>query len=321
MGLRIVFMGTPEFAVASLAKLISEGYEVPAVVTIPDKPAGRGLKIQQSQVKQYAIEQRIPILQPEKLRDFQFIEQLKGINADLFAVVAFRMLPELIWQLPRHGTVNLHASLLPQYRGAAPINWAIINGEKETGVTTFLIEKDIDTGNILLNKKVPIGPNDNAGDLHDKLMNIGSDLLIETIKGIENETIKPVLQSELLKTRSEIKPAPKLFKDNCRINWQCESLKIHNLIRGLSPFPAAWSTIQNKNNNQKITVKIFQSELLKQESKEPGTIISDSKKFMNIAAIDGCISVKELQIEGKKRLTIEEFLRGFHGIEDYKFIN
>jgi methionyl-tRNA formyltransferase len=320
MGLRIVFMGTPEFAVASLAKLVTEGFEIAAVVTVPDKPAGRGQKIQYSQVKQYAIEKSIPILQPEKLRDLQFIEQLKKYSADLFIVVAFRMLPELVWRIPRLGTINLHASLLPQYRGAAPINWAIINGEAESGVTTFLIEKDIDTGNILLNRKVPIGPNDNAGDLHDRLMLAGSDLLIKTIKGIEDKTIRPISQNELLKSQTEIKPAPKLFKENCRINWNCDSLKIFNLIRGLSPFPAAWSIIQNKKDRREIVVKIFQSELIKGVSKEPGTIISDSRKFLNVATADTFISIKELQIEGKKRLTIEEFLRGFHGIEEYKFI-
>jgi len=321
MGLRIVFMGTPEFAVASLAKLIAEGYEIVAVVTAPDKPAGRGQKIQYSQVKQYAIEKSIPILQPEKLRDLQFVEQLKKYNADLFIVVAFRMLPELVWRIPRLGTINLHASLLPQYRGAAPINWAIINGETESGITTFLIEKDIDTGNILLNKKVPIGPDDNAGNLHDRLMLAGSDLLIKTIRGIEDKSIKPISQNELLKSQTEIRPAPKLFKENCRINWDRDSLKIFNLIRGLSPFPAAWSIIQNKKDKKEIVVKIFQSELLKNVSKEPGTIISDSRKFMNVATADTFISIKELQIEGKKRLTIEEFLRGFHGIEEYRFIN
>ena len=321
MGLRIVFMGTPEFAVASLAKLIAEGYEIVAVVTAPDKPAGRGQKIQYSQVKQYAIEKSIPILQPEKLRDLQFVEQLKKYNADLFIVVAFRMLPELVWRIPRLGTINLHASLLPQYRGAAPINWAIINGETESGITTFLIEKDIDTGNILLNKKVPIEPDDNAGNLHDRLMLAGSDLLIKTIRGIEDKSIKPISQNELLKSQTEIRPAPKLFKENCRINWDRDSLKIFNLIRGLSPFPAAWSIIQNKKDKKEIVVKIFQSELLKNVSKEPGTIISDSRKFMNVATADTFISIKELQIEGKKRLTIEEFLRGFHGIEEYRFIN
>jgi methionyl-tRNA formyltransferase len=320
MGLRIVFMGTPEFAVASLAKLVTEGFEIAAVVTVPDKPAGRGQKIQYSQVKQYAIEKNIPILQPEKLRDLQFIEQLKKYKADLFIVVAFRMLPEIVWSIPLLGTINLHASLLPQYRGAAPINWAIINGETETGVTTFLIEKDIDTGNILLNEKVAIGLNDNAGLLHDRLMLIGSDLLVKTIKGIENKSIKPISQNDLLKSQTEIKTAPKLFKENCRINWNCESTKIFNLIRGLSPFPAAWSIIQNKKNNQKIVVKIFQSELLKDVINEPGTIFSDSRKFMNIATADGFLAIKELQIEGKKRLSIEEFLRGFHGIEEYKFI-
>jgi methionyl-tRNA formyltransferase len=321
MGLSIVFMGTPEFAVASLDKLINEDYNIAAVVTAADKPAGRGQKIQWSSVKKYAVEKQIPILQPEKLKDSHFAEQLKQINADIFIVVAFRMLPEEIWSMPRLGTINLHASLLPQYRGAAPINWAIINGESESGVTTFMIEKDIDTGKILLSEKVSIGLEDDAGDLHDKLMNSGAILLAKTVKGLESGTLKPFSQNDLLKSHTEIKLAPKLFRENCRINWNQESKKIYDHIRGLSPFPAAWSILQNSKNKQQTTVKIFKTQIQNDPEKEPGTITSDGKTFMNIASADGCISLKEFQLEGKKRLDVSEFLRGFREIEEYKFIN
>lgn len=321
MSLRIVFMGTPEFAVASLDKLIKEGYEIVLVVTVPDKPAGRGQKVQYSKVKQYVIEKGLSFLQPDKLKDPQFLDALRGYNADLFAVVAFRMLPEAVWSMPHLGTINLHASLLPQYRGAAPINWAIINGETETGVTTFLIEKDIDTGKILLKEKVTIEPLDTAGDLHDRLMIVGANLLVKTIKSIEQGSIKPISQKELFNSGTEIKMAPKLFKENCRIDWNQKSIKIFNLIRGLSPIPAAWSVLQNTKNDQQIVVKIFRTEIFQDSRKEPGTIITDGRKFLNVATADGAIALKELQIEGKKKLTIEEFLRGFHGIEEYKFIN
>jgi methionyl-tRNA formyltransferase len=321
MSLSIVFMGTPEFAVASLDKLIKEGYEIASVVTAPDKPAGRGQKIQYSRVKKYAIEKRIAILQPEKLKDLQFVEQLKKINADLFIVVAFRMLPEIIWSMPRLGTINLHASLLPQYRGAAPINWAIINGETESGVTTFLIEKEIDTGKILLCEKVAIGPEDNAGNLHDRLMIAGAELLVKTIKGLERGVVKPVSQNEILKSQKKIRPAPKLFKEDCQINWNQGCKKIHDLIRGLSPFPAAWSIVQNIGSSEQIIIKIFKSQIHNDYIAEPGTIISDGITFMNIATADGYISLKEIQIEGKKRLSVEEFLRGFRGIKEYKFIS
>ncbi len=321
MGLRIVFMGTPEFAVASLDKLIKTGYEIPVVVTAPDKPSGRGQRIMFSHIKQYAIEKEISILQPEKLKDAEFIKQLKKCSADVFVVVAFRMLPEEVWSIPRLGTINLHASLLPQYRGAAPINWAIINGENETGVTTFFIEKDIDTGNILLQERVSIGISDNAGTIHDLLMSKGADLLVKTIESIEKGSIKPIPQNELLKPGTEIKSAPKIFKENCRINWNQESLKIYNLIRGLDPFPSAWSILQNIKNDQKILVKIYKTDILPYSGKEPGTIITDGKNFLHVATTIGLIALKEIQIEGKKRLAIEEFLRGFHGIENYKFIN
>jgi methionyl-tRNA formyltransferase len=321
MGTRIVFMGTPEFAVASLDKLIKEEYEIAAVVTATDKPAGRGQKIQYSRVKQYALDNQLPVLQPDNLKDPLFVEQLKGINAGLFVVVAFRMLPEVIWKLPHLGTINLHASLLPQYRGAAPINWAIINGEMESGVTTFLIEKDIDTGNILLSEKVAIDPEDNAGDLHDHLMITGANLLVRTIKGMETGDVKPVSQNDLLKHHRDIKQAPKLSRENCKIMWNQESWKIHNFIRGLTPFPAAWGIIQHTVNGQQFHVKVYQSEVTKDAKKQPGTIISDNKMFVYVATADGTISLKDIQLEGKKRMSVEEFLRGFHNIEEYRFIN
>jgi methionyl-tRNA formyltransferase len=327
MGLRIVFMGTPDFAVASLDRLLKENFEIAAVITAPDKPAGRGQKIQYSSIKQYALEKeqkengRLYVLQPENLKDSGFVEQLRNINADLFVVVAFRMLPEVIWSMPRLGTINLHASLLPQYRGAAPINWAIINGESESGVTTFFIEKDIDTGNILKQRKVHINPSDDAGILHDRLMETGAELLAETVREVENGTTRPVSQADLLKHLKEIKTAPKLNKENCRINWNSEGRKIYNHVRGLSPFPAAWSILQNANTSQQFLVKIFKTELLEGSDQNPGTIMSDGNKFMNIATSNGYLSIKELQMEGKKRLSIEDFLRGFHDINSYRFIN
>ena len=319
MGLRIVFMGTPEFAMTSLDRLVQHGFNVVSVVTVPDKPAGRGQKIQFSAVKQYAVDKNIPVLQPEKLKDSEFLEQLRVLNADLFIVVAFRMLPEVVWSMPRMGTFNLHGSLLPQYRGAAPINWAVINGEKETGVTTFFIEKEIDTGKILFIDKIPIGESETAGQLHDKMMEVGANLVVKTIQAIETGNIQPVSQENNIKEK-KLKPAPKIFKENCRINWNDSTEKVYNLIRGLSPYPAAWSVMVGGEDEQSISVKIFETEKeLEKASKPAGTIITDGKKILKIVTSDGSINVKTLQAEGKKRLNIEEFLRGFHAIDKYKF--
>lgn len=321
MSLKIVFMGTPEFAVASLDKLFKEGCNIPAVITMPDKPVGRGQNIQYSPVKQYALDNNLPILQPEKLKDPEFLLKLKNINAELFVVVAFRMLPEEVWSLPPLGTINLHSSLLPQYRGAAPINWVIINGETETGVSTFFIEKDIDTGNILFSEKTSISDTETAGELHDRLMNIGAGLLLKTVKAIETGNIKPIQQNNFHKSNERLKPAPKIFKNDCQINWNRKSIDIYNFIRGLSPYPAGWSVLRNKSNDRSFNVKIFKTGYsVEQQAKQPGTIITDTKTYLNVATTDGIIDIKILQLEGKKKLSVEEFLRGFHGIEEFTFI-
>ena len=319
MALRIVFMGTPEFAMTSLDRLVQHGFNVVSVVTVPDKPAGRGQKIQFSAVKQYAVDKNIQVLQPEKLKDFEFLEQLRALNADLFIVVAFRMLPEVVWSMPRLGTFNLHGSLLPQYRGAAPINWAVINGEKETGVTTFFIEKKIDTGKILFSDRIAIGELATAGQIHDELMEVGANLVVKTVKAIETGNIQPVSQENIIKEK-ELKSAPKIFKEDCRIHWSESTEKVYNLIRGLSPYPAAWSVMNGGEGEQSLSVKIFETEKeLEKVFKPAGTIVTDGKKFLKIITSDGSINVKSLQAEGKKRLSIEEFLRGFHAIEKYKF--
>jgi len=320
MGLRIVFMGTPEFAVASLEKLVNANYKIICVVTAQDKHAGRGQQLQFSSVKQYALNKKLPVLQPEKLKDPEFIDNLKQLDADLFVVVAFRMLPEVVWGIPRLGTINLHSSILPQYRGAAPINWAIINGETETGVTTFFIEKDIDTGNILFSEKVPIRISDSAGVLHDRLMETGANLVIKTIDAIENKNIITISQKNLIENSTFLKPAPKLNKEICRICWNDNSSKIYNKIRGLSPYPAAWSVLQN--NDHKIFIKIYETEYsIEKSGISPGTLITDEKKILKVATIDGVIHIKSIQVEGKKRMPIEEFLRGFHDIKKFQFVD
>ncbi len=302
--MRIIFMGTPDFAVASLEALLNAGENVVAVITSPDKPAGRGQKLQQSAVKQFAVANNIPVLQPEKLKNPDFLTELKSYKADLQVVVAFRMLPEIVWNMPPLGTINVHASLLPQYRGAAPINHAIINGEKETGVSTFLLQHEIDTGNILLATKVKIEETDNAGILHDKLMRAGADTLIETIKGFKANTLVPIPQEEVI--TEELKHAPKIFKEDCKIDWNCSNDAVYNKIRGLSPYPAAFTTIENK------TLKIYEVEKEANSSQtQIGDFITDKKTFLKFASADGLISLKSIQIEGKKRMSIEEFLRGF----------
>lgn len=297
-------MGTPDFAVASLQALLEAGENVVAVVTVADKPAGRGQKIQESAVKKFAVSNNIPVLQPEKLKDEHFLKALKSFNADLQVVVAFRMLPEVVWNMPPKGTINLHASLLPQYRGAAPINHAIINGEKESGVTTFLLQHQIDTGNILFKESVSIAPSDTAGDLHDKLMAVGARLLIKTVDAIKNDTYQEIPQ-EKITSDTELKHAPKIFKEDCKITWDKPLQDVYNFIRGLSPYPAAFTDFQGK------ILKIFNCVPLEEVAIEsPGSLVSDGKHYLRFATKNGYIDVKEVQLEGKKRMSVDEFLRG-----------
>ncbi|GAA0883319.1 methionyl-tRNA formyltransferase [Sphingobacterium siyangense] len=303
--MRIIFMGTPDFAVASLEALIQSGEQVVAVVTVPDKPAGRGQKIHESAVKIFATQHNIPVLQPVKLRDEAFLDELKSFQADLQVVVAFRMLPEIVWNMPKFGTINVHASLLPQYRGAAPINHAIINGEKESGVTTFLLQHEIDTGNILLSKKVAIKETDNAGDLHDNLMVAGAETLLQTIQQLKAGTLQPKPQ-EVLLTTEPLKHAPKIFKEDCKINWDQPTAQVYNFIRGLSPYPAAFTLLNDK------VLKIYSTEKeLVKTATIPGTIETDKKSFLKIAAQDGYIVISDLQLEGKKRMNVVDFLKGY----------
>lgn len=317
--LRIVFMGTPDFAVASLDALIKNGYNVVGVVTAPDKPAGRGQKLQQSAVKIYANEHQLPVLQPEKLKDETFLSELKSLNPDLQIIVAFRMLPEAVWKLPVMGTFNLHGSLLPRYRGAAPLNWAIMNGDNESGVTTFLLKQEIDTGNILFWEKVAVNPDQTVGELHDQLMVIGAGLVLKTADALAEGKVVPVSQENLEIDVSRLH-APKIFKEDCRVDWNLESGIIHNKIRGLSPYPTAWTELSAPSKDN-ISLKIFRTKSeYCQHRNEPGTILSDQKKWMKIACSNGYLWVNDLQLAGKKRMGIEEFLRGFPNIEKYKAI-
>ncbi|AFK02296.1 Methionyl-tRNA formyltransferase [Emticicia oligotrophica DSM 17448] len=301
--MKIVFMGTPDFAVASLKALVESGKEVVAVITAPDKPSGRGLVMNETPVKKYAVSKGIPVLQPEKLKNPEFLEQLRSYQADLQIVVAFRMLPEVVWNMPHLGTFNLHGSLLPQYRGAAPINWAVINGETETGVTTFFLQHEIDTGNIIFAEKTPILPDDNAGTIHDKLMEIGAGLVVKTVEAIEAGNYPQIPQD----MSAELKSAPKIFKETCQINWNQPAEKVHNFIRGLSPYPAAWALLNDK------SCKIYKTEIgeVTDDSLEIGSFKTDGKSFLDFKTADKYLKIKELQLEGKKRMGIEEFLRGF----------
>lgn len=328
---RIVFMGTPEFAVSSLDALTKAGFNIVGVITAPDKPAGRGMKMNESAVKKYALEKGLKILQPEKLKNSEFLEELKSLHADLQVVVAFRMLPETVWSMPSKGTINLHASLLPQYRGAAPINWAIINGEKETGVTTFKLQQEIDTGNILMQETIPIGDNETAGELHDRMKEIGAQLLAETVKGILDGTLHETPQSSIVNPstsaqdqlskgneqssethsqftthNSQFKHAPKIHTETCNIDWHKSVDEIHNLIRGLSPYPAAFTDLGDK------TLKVFRSEKEPAvPTSRPGRWETDRKTFLKFACKDGYVHLKEVQLEGKKKMSIEDFLRGY----------
>jgi methionyl-tRNA formyltransferase len=320
--LKIVFMGTPEFAVESLKAIVNAGYFVPAVVTVPDKPAGRGQRVSQSAVKSFAVEHEIEVLQPEKLKDQQFIDQLTRIEPDIFVVVAFRMLPEAVWRIPRLGTFNLHASLLPQYRGAAPINWSIINGETKTGLTTFLIDSSIDTGNIILSKEVSIDPNETAGELHDRMLVLGADLVLTTIELIASKNFKAISQESFVAQHDVLKPAPKLYKDICKVDWNKPALQVHNLIRGLSPYPGAWANLTNGNGDV-ISVKLMRSTILNRNrnsnTDKPGTLITNGKTFLHVHCGLGSISIDEMQLPGKRNLTIKDLLMGFRGIESYRF--
>lgn len=308
-------MGTPEFAVATLGSLLMNGFNIVAVVTVPDKPAGRGRSIQKSAVKKFAESSYIPVLQPISLNDPEFIQDLEKLNPDIFIVVAFRKLPEAVWKLPPAGTINLHASLLPYYRGAAPINHAIINGETRTGVTTFFIDDQIDTGNILLREEIHISPCENAGDLHDRMTVIGARLVIKTLEGVEDKSIKTQPQSDFLIPGAEIRPAPKIHTEDCVINWNSGAVKIHNLIRGLAPTPGARSVLRTKKAS--LSLKIFETlPELEKHSLAPGTIISDAKQFIKIACADGFLDITNLQLEGKKKMNSIEFLRGYK-ISDY----
>ncbi|MFN4082290.1 MAG: methionyl-tRNA formyltransferase [Bacteroidia bacterium] len=299
--MRIVFLGTPAFAVESLKAIIQNGFNVVGVVTAPDKPAGRGMKLQQSPVKQYALSQKIPVLQPVKLKDASFIEQLKSLKADLQVVIAFRMLPEIVWNMPPMGTINLHASLLPDYRGAAPINWAIINGEKKTGVTTFFLKHEIDTGDMLLQAEVDITNDMNAGQLHDLLMVEGAKVVVQSLKLIQSGNYQTIPQSG-----GSSKIAPKIFTETCRINWEKNALEIYNLVRGLSPYPTAFCEI----NYKKIKVFACKPEIAYHRI-GLGIVETDNKTFLKVSCNDGYIHLTEVQAESKKRMPIEEFLKGF----------
>ena len=338
---RIVYMGTPEFAVAPLDALRSKGYKVVGVVTVADKPAGRGLKVSESPVKQYAVQHGIPVLQPDKLRDPEFLAALSAFKPDLFVVVAFRMLPEEVWRMPRLGTFNLHASLLPQYRGAAPINWAIINGEKRTGVTTFMIDKQIDTGGIMLREECMIEDSDNAGTLHDKLMALGSQLVCDTAELIIQRNVELRVQRSFIQGSEVLQPAPKLTRDTCRIDWRKKSVEVRNLIRGLSPYPAAFTEIEEisrssghgrplisetlpsaevRNKLDSIQLKIYAAEIMEDVPKgvRPGEIVSDGKTYLAIGTADGALRVTDLQLQGKKRMDVEAFLRGFRNPGEWR---
>ena len=307
--IRIAYFGTPEFAASQLEAILKAGYEVAVVITMPDKPAGRGRKIQYSDVKKTALEHNLPLLQPEKLKDPTFLEQLASYQANLFIVVAFRMLPAVVWQMPELGTFNLHASLLPQYRGAAPINFAIINGETETGLTTFFLNEEIDKGAVIMREKVDIRPNETAGELHDELMLLGNKVVIETIKKIENGDVQALPQDELSENQP-LKPAPKISKEFCNVDWSRDCQTVYNHIRGLSPYPAAHTQLQSE-SGEIIDLKIYTSEIEScTPNVDPGSVVTDNKKYLKIALSDGFIHLTEVQQAGKKAMPIEDFLRG-----------
>lgn len=316
---RIVYMGTPEFAVAPLEALIKRGYKISAVVTVPDKPSGRGLKVNESAVKKYAVEHNIPVYQPIKMKDPEFISAMKALKADLFVVVAFRLLPREVWEIPTLGTFNLHAALLPQYRGAAPINWAVINGDKMTGVTTFMIDSSIDTGHIMMREQHRIADTDTAGDVHDALMELGSRVVVATVDGILERNIEKRLQKSFIQGGEQLRPAPKITRELCHIDWNAPTEDIYNLIRGLSPYPGAFTTLDK--DGASTPLKIYSAEKLSFDAiggqKAPGTIISDDKSFIAIATADGALSLNDIQLSGKKRMDVETFLLGFRDVCSY----
>ena len=321
---RIVFMGTPEFAVASLDALVqnskAQRYKVVGVVTVADKQSGRGLQVNQSAVKKYAVEKGIPVLQPEKLKDPEFLAQLEALKGDLFVVVAFRMLPEEVWAMPKLGTFNLHAALLPQYRGAAPINWAVINGEKLTGVTTFMLDKDIDTGKIIFREEHKIGPADTAGDVHDALMEKGASLVLQTVRTLIDHNAELRVQKSFIQGSEELKPAPKIHRETCLIDWNRSTESIYNLIRGLSPYPTAFTSIKRQDEENALQLKVFFGEKLPFANLKPGQIESDGKTYLAIGTADGAISVTDLQIAGKKRMGVQDFLLGYRDIDKAEII-
>jgi methionyl-tRNA formyltransferase len=317
--LRIVFMGTPEFAVESLKTLVENEYNVVGVVTVPDKPAGRGQKIKTSPVKDYAIEAKIKVLQPEKLKAEDFLEELKSLQADLQIIVAFRMLPEQVWNMPPLGSFNLHGSLLPQYRGAAPINWAVINGDKETGVSTFFLKHEIDTGNIIDQKRMPIEHKDTAGTVHDKMMILGAELVLETVEKICAGTVSTRVQDELLDGKTILNPAPKIFKDDCKIDWNNQVKQVYDKIRGLSPYPAAWTEITD-DKGKKMGLKIYDTEIDQEINLSPSQIQTDGKSAIYIGCKEGALKINTLQLAGKKRMTAKELLNGFKQISVCKII-
>ena len=313
--LRIVYMGTPEFAVESLKRLVEGGYNIVGVITMPDKPMGRhGSVLQPSPVKQYAVSQGLKVLQPEKLKNEEIVAELRSLNADLQIVVAFRMLPEVVWSMPRLGTFNLHASLLPQYRGAAPINWAVINGDTETGITTFFLKHEIDTGEIIDQVRVPIADTDNVEVVYERLMRLGGDLVLKTVDAILEGSVKTIPQEELAQV-GELRPAPKIFKETCRIDWTIGVKRIYDFVRGLSPYPAAWTELYQEGTDP-VMLKIFETEkLFCEHSLAPGTIVTDCKTYFKIASSDGYVNVLSLQLAGKKRMEINDFLRGYRHTE------
>ncbi len=318
--LRIVYMGTPDFAVESLRCLVEGGYNIVGVVTGPDKAVGRhGSVLQPTPVKQYAIEHGLRVLQPEKLKDEAFIDELRSLEADLQIVVAFRMLPEVVWAMPPLGTFNLHASLLPQYRGAAPINWAVINGDTETGVTTFFLKHEIDTGAVIRQVRVPVSDTDCVGDVHDRLMLLGGRVVCETVDAIIDGTAEATPQE--LMTTEELRPAPKIFKDTCRIEWECPTKRVYDFIRGLSPYPAAWTTLVTPEGTEMV-VKIYKASIASasKEGLPCGTIVTDGKRYINVYTLDGVLSLRTLQLAGKKRMGVEDFLRGFRLPEGSKML-
>ncbi|MDO5664510.1 MAG: methionyl-tRNA formyltransferase [Bacteroidia bacterium] len=308
--LRIIFMGTPDFAVESLKALVENNYNVVGVITAPDKPAGRGYKLQPSAVKEYALSKGLHILQPSNLKNEVFLNELKRLEADIQVVVAFRMLPETVWSMPPRGTFNLHASLLPQYRGAAPINWAIINGEKETGVTTFFLKHEIDTGEIIFQEKITIENNDNVETVHNKLMALGAQLVLKTIDAVIDDSIQSQPQNLFFDNEKELKSAPKIFKETCEIDWNKPIQEIHNFVRGLSPYPAAWTELEI--NGEKLNFKIFETKTVhKSHRLKLGELFTDNKTTLQIAAQDGLIDILDIQLSGKKRMKIKDFLNGF----------